>query len=50
MVYVPVEFMARFINTNLTDHALDKQFGTREKRGGGAPAGRPGVTERGVAG
>ena len=30
MVYVPVDFMARFIGTTMTDSALDKAFGSRQ--------------------
>jgi len=30
MVYVPIDFMARFVGTNITEPALDKLFGSRE--------------------
>lgn len=30
MVYVPTDFMARFVGTDITEQALDKLFGSRE--------------------
>ena len=30
MVYVPIDFMARFVGTTITEQALDRKFGSRE--------------------
>jgi three-Cys-motif partner protein len=42
MVYLPVDFMARFVGTTITEHALDRLFGSREAWTDIRSQGRPG--------